>query len=180
MKVQDSDEKIRKSSIADSPLYTPKDIFGRLALPLPKDLDLLLSDASKSTSKICADPRIGKSAPNRTGLPPFPWSHSFTGNTKLGSDAVKVSASRTTCHGRWVKVKNPIALQKGSVNLLADFESVVFNKSLVPSDNLLLGKQENIFTPTERALSVSGACSTSKVAAGKISSEDILLRPLSK
>lgn len=171
-KVQESYEKTRKSHIADSPVYTPNDVFERLALPLPKNLDLLLSDASKTTSKNCTDSRIGKSAPHRAGLPPFTWSHSFNGNTKLGSDAVKVSANRTTCQGRWVKVKNPIALKKGSVNLLADFESVVFNKSLVPSDNLLLGKQENIITQTERALSVSGACSTSKGSTGKTSFND--------
>lgn len=165
--VQEFDDKIRKSSIANSPLYTPKYIFERLTLPLPKDLDLLLlSDASKPTSsKNCADPRVGKSAPQRTGLPPFPWSHSLSGHTKLGSDAVKLSASRTTCQGRWVKVQNPAALQKGSADLLANFESLAFDQSLVPSDNLPFEKQENKFGPTECVLSTSGACSTSKVAA---------------
>lgn len=170
MKVHKSNEKIR-SSIADSPLYTPIDIFKRLALPMPKDLDLLLSDATKTTSKISTDPRAGKPAPQRTGLPPFPWSHSLSGHTKLGSDTVKLSANRTTCQGRWVKVKNPVALQKGSAELLVDFESLTFDQSLVPSENLLFEKQENIFASTERALSTSGACSTSKVATGKMSSK---------
>ncbi|XP_057810457.1 uncharacterized protein LOC131024914 [Salvia miltiorrhiza] len=169
--VQESDEKIRKSSIAESLLYTPKDIFERLALPPAKDLDLLLSDASKATSsKSNADPRVGRPAPQRTGLPPFPWSQSFTGHTKLGSDAVKLSAGRTTCQGRWVKVKNPIALQRSSADLLVDFESLAFDQSLVPSDNFLSEKQENIFAPTERALSASEACSTSNVAADECSS----------
>ncbi|KAH6777533.1 hypothetical protein C2S52_007004 [Perilla frutescens var. hirtella] len=164
--VQESDEKIRKPSIADSPLYTPKYIFERLTLPLPKDLDLLLSDASKTTSsKNFTDSRAGKPATQRTGLPPFPWSHSLSGHTKLGADAVKLSASRTTCQGRWVKVQNPIALQKGSADLLVNFESLAFDQSLVPSDNLPSEKQENIFGPTECTLATSGVCSTSKVAA---------------
>ncbi|XP_042007059.1 uncharacterized protein LOC121755755 isoform X1 [Salvia splendens] len=166
---QESDEKIQKFRIADAPLYTPKDISGRLALPLPKDLDLLLSDASKATSsKNNADPRVGRPAAQRTGLPPFPWSQSFTGHTRLGSDAMKLSAGRTTCQGKWVKVKNPIALQRSSADLLMDFESL--DRSLVPSDNLVSEKQENILAPTERGLSVSGACSTSKVAADECSS----------
>ncbi|XP_047980051.1 uncharacterized protein LOC125221822 isoform X3 [Salvia hispanica] len=97
---QESDEKIQKFRIADAPLYTPKDISERLALPLPKDLDLLLSDASKATSsKNNADPRVGRPGAQRTGLPPFPWSQSFTGHARLGSDAMKLSAGRTTCQG---------------------------------------------------------------------------------
>lgn len=158
------------SSGAVSPLYTPKDILERLALPPPKDLDLLLSDASKTTSssKNSTDPRLGKPVPHRTGLPPFPWSHSFSGHSKLGSDAVKLSTNRTTCQGRWVKVKNSFALQKGSSDLLVDFESLAFDQSLVPSTNLVSDHRENKFAPIERVLSTSGACSTSKVPAGKI------------
>ncbi|KAG8382191.1 hypothetical protein BUALT_Bualt05G0051100 [Buddleja alternifolia] len=100
-------------------LYQPKDILERLALPPPKDLDSLLSDASKTTnSKNCSDPRLGKPASHRTGLPPFPWSQSFSGHNKLGADATKLSTSRTICPGRWVKVKHSTALQKGSADLL--------------------------------------------------------------
>ncbi|KAL1556864.1 hypothetical protein AAHA92_12428 [Salvia divinorum] len=169
--IQESDEKNQKFRIADAPLYTPKDISGRLALPLPKDLDLLLSDASKATSsKNNADPRVGRPATQRTGLPPFPWSQSFTGHTRLGSDAVKLSAGRTTCQGKWVKVKNPITLQRSTAELLMDFESLAFDRSLVPLDNLVFEKHENILAPTERGLSVSGECSTSKVAADECSS----------
>ncbi|XP_047980053.1 uncharacterized protein LOC125221822 isoform X4 [Salvia hispanica] len=176
---QESDEKIQKFRIADAPLYTPKDISERLALPLPKDLDLLLSDASKATSsKNNADPRVGRPGAQRTGLPPFPWSQSFTGHARLGSDAMKLSAGRTTCQGKWVKVKNPIALQRSSADLLMDFESLAFDRSLVPSDNLVSEKQENILAPTERSFSVSGACSTSKVAADECSSIQVAAQTL--
>ncbi|KAI3453761.1 hypothetical protein Pfo_010424 [Paulownia fortunei] len=162
-KVPESDDKIKMSNIADSPLYKPKDILERLALPPPKDLDLLLSDAGKTTSsKNSTDPRLGKPVSQRTGLPPFPWSHSFSGHNKLGSDAVKLSTSRTICQGRWVKVKNSSALQKGSADLLMDFESLAFDQSLVPS---ISEHPENEFAPMERIFSASGACSTSKVPA---------------
>ncbi|KAL0297582.1 UNVERIFIED_CONTAM: hypothetical protein Sradi_6810300 [Sesamum radiatum] len=161
-KVQDSDVKIQISNV-DSPLYQPKDVFERLALPPPKDLDSLLSDASKPTSSKSTDPRVGKPVSHRTGLPPFPWSHSFSGHNKVGSDAVKLSTNRTICQGRWVKVKNSTLLQKGSANLLADFETLTFDQSLVPSTNLLSEDQENEVAPAERVLSASGACSTSSV-----------------
>ncbi|KAK4422565.1 hypothetical protein Salat_1839000 [Sesamum alatum] len=163
-KVQDSDVKIQISNV-DSPVYQPKDVFERLALPPPKDLDSLLSDASKPTSSKSTDPRVGKPVPHRTGLPAFPWSHSFSGHNKVGSDAVKLSTSRTICQGRWVKVKNSTVLQKGSANLLADFESLTFDQSLVPSTNLLSEHRENEVAPVERVLSASGACSTSSVPA---------------
>ncbi|KAL0327748.1 UNVERIFIED_CONTAM: hypothetical protein Sangu_1852800 [Sesamum angustifolium] len=163
-KVQDSDVKIQISNV-DSPLYQPKDVFERLALPPPKDLDSLLSDASKPTSSKSTDPRVGKPVSHRTGLPPFPWSHSFSGHNKVGSDAVKLSTSRTICQGRWVKVKNSTLLQKGSANLLADFETLTFDQSLVPSTNLLSEDRENEVAPAERVLSASDEYSQTCAAA---------------
>ncbi|KAI3468679.1 hypothetical protein Pfo_025342 [Paulownia fortunei] len=167
-KVKKSGDKIKTSnSVANSPLYLPKDILGRLALPPPKDLDSLLSDASKATSssKSCVDPRLGKPFIQRIGLPPFPWSHSFSGANKLGADSVKLSTSRTMCHGRWFKVKNSTTLQKGSVDLVLGFESLAFDQSLVPKVNLTSEHPENGTAPVERVLSSSGACSTSRTPA---------------
>ncbi|GFP92617.1 hypothetical protein PHJA_001405900 [Phtheirospermum japonicum] len=160
-KVNESDDKIKISDIADSPLYKPKDILERLALPPPKDLDVLLSESSKTTSssKNSADPRSGKPISQRNGLPPFPWSHSFSGHNKLGSDAVKLSMSRAICQGRWVKVKNCTSLQKDSADLLKDFESLRFDQSLVPS---ISERREYEFPPIERVLSASGASSPPK------------------
>ncbi|KAL8053923.1 hypothetical protein ABFS82_05G106800 [Erythranthe guttata] len=166
LKAQESDEKIKLSNIADFPLHKPKDVLECLALPPPKDLDLLLSDTGKNTSssKNSTDHRPGKQVSHRTGLPPFPWSHSFSGHNKLGSDAVKLSTTRTICQGRWVKVKPP-AFQKGSADLLTDFESLSFDQSLVPSSSFTSNHPANEFAPIERVLSASGACSTSKIIA---------------
>ncbi|KAL3818015.1 hypothetical protein ACJIZ3_003920 [Penstemon smallii] len=167
-KVEESGDKIKTSnSVTDSPLYQPKHILERLGLPPPKDLDLLLSDAVKTTSTSknnSSDPRLGKSV-QRTGLPPFPWSHSFSGHSKLGADAVKSSSIRSTCHGRWVKVQNSAVLQKGSADLLSDFESLKFDQSLVPKVNLIPARPDSETAPTDRVLSNSGACSTIKVPA---------------
>lgn len=157
------------NSVADSPLYLPKGILGRLALPPPKDLDLLLSDAGQTTSssKSCIDPRLGKSNFQWIGLPPFPWSHTFSGHNKLGTDSVKLSANRAMCHGRWFKVKSSTILQKGSVDLVLDFESLAFDQSLVPKVNLTSEFPEIETAAVEQVLSSSGACSTSRVPAGK-------------
>ncbi|KAL3619226.1 hypothetical protein CASFOL_036796 [Castilleja foliolosa] len=160
-KVNDSDGKIKISDIADFPLYKPKDILERLALPPPKDLDVLLSESCKTTSssKNSTDPRLGKPISQRNGLPPFPWSNSFSGHNKLGSDAVRLSTSRAICQGRWVKVKNYTSVKKDSAGLLKDFESLTFDQSLVPS---LSERPENEFAPAERVLSALGASSPPK------------------
>lgn len=157
------------STVAESPLFTSKEILERLALPPPKDLDLLLSDASKGTpsSKSNTDPRLGKQVLHRAGLPPFPWSHSFSGHSKLGSDTPKSSTSRSICQGRWVKVETSSALQNGLANLLVDFELLAFDQNLVPSTNRTC-EQTNKFAPIERDVSTSVSCSASEVPAGEL------------
>ncbi|PIN01559.1 hypothetical protein CDL12_25934 [Handroanthus impetiginosus] len=172
-KVQESDDKIKMSNVVDSPLCEPKDVLERLALPPPKDLDLLLSDASRSTfsSKNNTDPRLGKQVSHRSGLPPFPWSHSFSGH-KLGSDAVKLSTSRTICQGRWVKVQNSVALQKGSADLLVNFESLTFDECLVPPLNLASEHPQNELAQSERVLSAFGACAISKVPTDSVKPDE--------
>ncbi|KAL6544126.1 hypothetical protein OROGR_010623 [Orobanche gracilis] len=166
-KVLESDDIIKISDFADSPLYKPKDILERLALSRPKDLDALLSDAARTTSsKTSPDARLSKPVSQRTGLPPFTWSHSFSGHNRLGSDAVKLSMSRALCQGRWVKVKNCVALHKGSADLLKDFESLTFDQSLVPSTS---DRPENEFAPIDRVLSSFDASSPSKVPADECS-----------
>ncbi|KAL6547783.1 hypothetical protein OROHE_009488 [Orobanche hederae] len=163
-KVHESDDIIKISDFADSPLYKPKDIVERLALSRPKDLDVLLSDAARTTSssKTSTDARLSKSVSQRTGLPPFTWSHSFSGHNRLGSDAVKLSMSRALCQGRWVKVKNCVALHKGCADLLKDFESLTFDQSLVPSTS---DRPENEFAQIDRVLSSFDASSPSKIPA---------------
>ncbi|KAL0289787.1 UNVERIFIED_CONTAM: hypothetical protein Scaly_2691900 [Sesamum calycinum] len=164
-KVKESGDEIKLSkSVSDSPLYLPKYILERLTLPLPKDLDSLLSDAHKTTSssKSC-DPRLGKTLFQQTGLPSFPWSHSFSGHSKLGADSVKLSTSRTMCNARWFKVKSSSTPQKDPVSSVWDIESLTFDQNLVPKVNLTSGSPENQTASVERVLSSSGASSTSRV-----------------
>ncbi|KAL8498530.1 hypothetical protein ACS0TY_021746 [Phlomoides rotata] len=169
--VLESAEKTKMSTVAESPLLTPTEILERLALPPPKDLDLLLSDASKATPSLKSntDPRLGKQVLHRAGLPPFSWSHSFSGHSKLGSDTPKSSTSRTVCQGRWVKVKTSSPLQNGLANLLVDFESLAFDQNLVPLTNHTC-EQAKKFAPIERDLSTLVACSSSEVPADECSS----------
>ncbi|VFQ68012.1 unnamed protein product [Cuscuta campestris] len=120
---------------ADLPLRKPMDILNLFALPPSRDLDALLLDATKSaTSRNAPDPRSGKApASERTGLPPFPWSHGYSGNHKSGPDATKPSTSRTTCQGKWVRVKNISTPQEGYPNFAVDLEPLTYDHSLVPS-----------------------------------------------
>ncbi|KAK4435411.1 hypothetical protein Salat_0704500 [Sesamum alatum] len=137
-KVKESGDEIKLSkSVSDFPLYLPKDILERLALPPPKDLDSLLFDASKTTSssKGCCDSCLGKTFFQRTALPSFPWSHSFTGHS-----------------------------QKGPVCSVWDIESLTFDQNLVPNVNLTSETPDQT-VPAEWVLSSSGACSTLRVPA---------------
>ncbi|XP_075476160.1 uncharacterized protein LOC142517674 isoform X4 [Primulina tabacum] len=168
-KVQESVAKMKISTvISDSPLYQPKEILELLALSPPKDLESFLFDVAKPASSFLKqgnDPRLGKSVSHRAGLPPFPWSNSFSGHNKSGADASKLSASRTICQGRWVKVGNSTALQRGSTDLQMDLESLTFDHSLMPLVNLNYEGPERQIAPTEKLLPPSEACSTSKIPA---------------
>lgn len=151
--------------VADSQVYQPKDILQRLALPPPKDLDLLLSDASKasSSSKYSTDLRLSKTVSHRTGLPPFSWSHAFSGHSKLGADAGKLATNRAACPGRWANVRNSFVLQKGCADLLVDFESLTFDENLVPQVNTSRESHQ-----IERVLtSPAAACPAVDVPAGR-------------
>ncbi|XP_073123119.1 uncharacterized protein [Henckelia pumila] len=168
-KVQESVGKMNLSTlISDSPLYRPKEILERLALSPPKDLESFLFDVAKPASSFLKqgnDPRLGKSVSHRSGLPPFPWSNSFSGHNKSGADASKLSVGRIICPGRWVKVRNSTALQRGSTDLQMDLGLLTFDHSLVPSFNLKSERPEHQIAPTEKLLPSSEACSTSKLPA---------------
>ncbi|XP_073312636.1 uncharacterized protein [Primulina huaijiensis] len=167
--VQESVGKMNISTlIADSPLYQPKEIMERLALAPPKDLESFLFDVAKPATSFLKqgnDPRVGKSVSHRAGLPPFPWSNSFSGHNKSGADASKLSASRTICQGRWIKVRNSTALRRGSTDLQMDLESLQFDHSLVPSLKLKPERPEHQIAPSEKFLPSLEACSTSKISA---------------
>lgn len=147
-----------------------------LSLPPSKDLDSLLLDAMKSasSSRNNTDLRLGKAISHRNGMPPFPWSHNSSGHSKSGPDAVKLSANRTACPGRWIKMDNSLIPLKESTGFLVDLESLTYDNTLVPVGSLESGPYgtEKIssssvpFSSSERVLSSSAACSTSQVPRG--------------
>lgn len=137
MLVQDSGSKLENAAnILDFPLYQPKDILERLALPPPRDLEFLLLDAAKPTaaSRNNSDLRLSKPVSYRGCLPPFSWSNASAGHCKSYSDAVKLSTSRSTCQGRWVKMENPITSRETNSFFLAELQSLKYDHSLVPSE----------------------------------------------
>lgn len=133
----------------DLPLYQPKDILQRLALPPPKDLESLLLDAAKPTlsSKNTADLRSGKQISRRVSLPPFPWSHTSSGQSRTSSDAVKLSTSKGACQGRWLRIEKDV---KSSLSIatsdFTDLESLTYDQSLVPS-GLKVACVDNVTSP---------------------------------
>ncbi|XP_022942381.1 uncharacterized protein LOC111447442 isoform X1 [Cucurbita moschata] len=124
------------TNVLDFKLYKPDDMFVKLGLPLPKDLESLLQDASKSSvsSKNATDLRSAKQQSRRAILQPFPWSHSFNGHSKANSDSSKFSANRTTCTGRWWRVGNFANIPTATADCFTkNLESLTFNQSLFPS-----------------------------------------------
>ncbi|KAL6979537.1 hypothetical protein U1Q18_021198 [Sarracenia purpurea var. burkii] len=133
-KVQDSFCKPKIPAIVlDFLLCQPKDILKRLALPPHKDLESLLMDAAKPAVflKNSSDSR-GKQISQQASLSPFPWSHNSGGYCKSNTDATKLSSSRTTCQGRWVKIGNPANSLEGKSSFLVELESLTYDRSLVP------------------------------------------------
>ncbi|KAK6947842.1 hypothetical protein RJ641_001315 [Dillenia turbinata] len=118
----------------DSQLCQPKDVLERLALSVPKDLEVLLQDTSKPSASLrySPDARTGKIISHRASLPPFPWSHAFGGHFKSSSDSVKLSTSRSTCLGRWMRVGNTATSLGAVTNSYSDLESLSYDHSLVP------------------------------------------------
>ncbi|KAF5478181.1 hypothetical protein F2P56_004764 [Juglans regia] len=123
------------SNPLDYPLCQPKDILKRLVLAEPKDLESLLLDVAKSSasSRNTSDLRTGKTMPCKVTLPPFPWSHIFSGHCRNNSDSIKLSTSRSTCQGRWLRIANVCSCQRIATDFLANIESLTYDQSLVPS-----------------------------------------------
>lgn len=118
------------------PSYQPEDILKRLVLAEPKDLESLLLDAAKSSvsSRNTSDIRSGKNMSRRVSLPPFPWSHTFNGHCRSNVDATKLSTTRGTCQGRWVRIGNVPRPARIAAVCLANLESLTYDHSLVPSE----------------------------------------------
>ncbi|GAV76139.1 hypothetical protein CFOL_v3_19614 [Cephalotus follicularis] len=152
-------------------LYTPKDIFERLALPQPKDLESLLLDAGKPTvfSRSSSDIRSSKQLSRRTSLPSFPWSH-VSGHCRTNSDAVKFLASRSTCQGRWVRVVSTTISLGIATDGFTNLESLTYDQSLVPSGGGSFGiLEKKIGSSMPVGLSCCGCGSSSPTTCSKAS-----------
>lgn len=174
IKVQDSLSKNEAPvNVLDFQLCQPKDILARLALPPPKDLDSLLLDAAKPNvlQKNNNSDSRGKQISQRASLSPFPWSHNSGVHCKASADAIKLSVSRTTCQGKWVKIGNTSNSLEGGAGFLADLESLTKDNSLVALKGPKCGPSESEIAP---ATSVSFPCfelGSSSSAAQSISSQ---------
>ncbi|GFZ16442.1 hypothetical protein Acr_25g0008510 [Actinidia rufa] len=159
-------------SVLDLPLCQPKDILERLALPPPKDLDSLLLDVAKPSVllKNNSDSR-GKQISQRATLSPFPWSHNSSGYSKSNPDVIKLSASKTTCQGRWLKIGNTGSSLEGKSDFLVDFESLTYDCSLVPLASLKCGPLENEIAPSTSVSFPSCELGSSLSAALSIASQ---------
>ncbi|GLU05865.1 hypothetical protein SLE2022_229420 [Rubroshorea leprosula] len=135
------------AGLLDFPSSQPKDVLERLALPPPKDLELLLLDAAKpsSSSRNTSDLRSCKQICRRPSLPPFPWSHNFNGHYRTNSDAVKCLTSRTTCQGRWVKIAKAASSLASGTYSCTDLETLTYDQSLVPLKSKAAGLENRIF-----------------------------------
>lgn len=133
MIIQESFSKPGTTTNLDLPLYKPKDILERLALPPPKDLETLLLDAAKpsASSKNNCDIRSGKHISRRASLSPFPWSHTYNGHCRTNSDAVKLLTSRSTCQGQWARIDSSATLG-ASTDCFTNLELLTYDQSLVP------------------------------------------------
>ncbi|KVH95401.1 hypothetical protein Ccrd_002562 [Cynara cardunculus var. scolymus] len=80
-----------------------------------------------------ADPASSNKVIHNGGtLPTFPWSHVSGGHFKANPDVVKSTPSKSTCQGRWVRMRNSTTSLGDTTTYLADFESLTYNQSLVP------------------------------------------------
>ncbi|XP_031393679.1 uncharacterized protein LOC116205273 isoform X2 [Punica granatum] len=168
-----NEESYRKSEMTPvhplgTPVYLPLDLFKRLALPAPKDLDSLLVDAAKpiSSSKSASDLRSGKQVlARRGGLPPFPWSHAFNGYSRTNSDAAKLATGRSTCPGKWVRMKDPAALFRGTLDSFTDLDSITYDWNLVPCRTVeMVALESKIATDESPALPFGELGSSSSAA----------------
>ncbi|TKY70980.1 hypothetical protein E2542_SST07275 [Spatholobus suberectus] len=128
-------EKESPSSPLDFPLYQPKDVLERIALPPSQDLESLLLDVSKRAvpTKNRNNLHSGKQVSHQPSLPAFPWSNAFGSHSRINADAVKLSTSRSTCQGKWARVgliASPTDIGRGCFTNLDSFS---YDQSLVPS-----------------------------------------------
>ncbi|BAU00599.1 hypothetical protein VIGAN_10220800 [Vigna angularis var. angularis] len=128
-------ENKNSSSLLDFPLYQPKDVLERIAVPRSQDLDSLFPDESKPVvpKKNSNNLRSGKQVSDQPSLPTFPWSHAFGSHSRTNSDIVKLSTSRSTCQGKWARIDLIASSTDISRGCFTNLDSFSYDQSLVPS-----------------------------------------------
>ncbi|QCD91689.1 hypothetical protein DEO72_LG4g2656 [Vigna unguiculata] len=128
-------ENKNSSSLLDFPLYQPKDVLERIAVPRSQDLDSLLLDESKPVvpKKNSNNLRSGKQVSHQPSLPTFPWSLAFGSHSRTNSDIVKLSTSRSTCQGKWARIGLIASSTDISRGCFTNLDSFSYDQSLVPS-----------------------------------------------
>lgn len=129
----------------DFPLYQPKDVLERIALPPSRDLESLLLDASKPVvaSRSSNDLRPSKQVTRRPSLPTFPWSHALGGHCRTNTDTVKLS-SRSACQGKWARIGITVGFTGNDRGCFTNLDSFSYDQSLVPS----FGSSDNKVFPS--------------------------------
>ncbi|WVZ11558.1 hypothetical protein V8G54_016088 [Vigna mungo] len=128
-------ENKNSSSLLDFPLYQPKDVLERIAVPRSQDLDSLLLDESKPVvpKKNSNNLRSSKQVSDQPSLPTFPWSHAFGSHSRSNSDIGKLSTSRSTCQGKWARIGSIASSTDISRGCFTNLDSFSYDQSLVPS-----------------------------------------------
>nr|KYP34384.1 hypothetical protein KK1_044660 [Cajanus cajan] len=123
------------SSPLDFPLYQPKNVLERIALPPSQDLESLLLDVSKLgvPAKNSKNLLPGKQVSRQPSLPAFPWSHAFGTHSRINSDTVKLSTNRSTCQGKWARIGVISSSTDIGRGCFTNLDSFSYDQSLVPS-----------------------------------------------
>lgn len=87
-----------QANLSTLPLYPPKDILERLALPPSQDIDALVLNLNPSQHTLSV-----KSF-SAISLPPFPWSTPQGGTCKAGVDSCKFMLPKSASQSKWVRI----------------------------------------------------------------------------
>eukprot|EP00268_Persea_americana_P068763 TRINITY_DN9646_c0_g1_i4.p1 TRINITY_DN9646_c0_g1~~TRINITY_DN9646_c0_g1_i4.p1 ORF type:complete len:738 (-),score=146.17 TRINITY_DN9646_c0_g1_i4:588-2801(-) len=108
------------ASLNNSPLLQPKDILERLTLPPTNDLDALLRDAPGPAVSLQTNEMHSGRQSKKSSLPPFAWSLSHGGQSKVNSDSGKLFTNRNMFPTRWVRLDSYCSLHGNATSCFSD------------------------------------------------------------
>ncbi|KAI3987903.1 hypothetical protein MKX01_021017 [Papaver californicum] len=137
-------EDFHKKCLDAKLLHQPNVILERLSFLPVKDLDSLLHDTAKPgvSSRVSPDIKAVKGTSQRYRLPPFYWSHSFTGSCKTNVDGSKLTNRSSACQSRWVRIGSTACPQGDNTGCFADLDSFACDYNLISLKQLNLGLSE--------------------------------------